>query len=811
MEKKELLNFELCSLSSVKDVSLQGVPESLHEICQFLLKQEYDTCLQLCMKKFNRNVNSLAQLRDIMQEYSNNCSDNERHIVLYCYGVSCLQLFVQINWTGPQVQQQHPWKSEMTEEIMSCVHEQLKSDEQKIYHLTSASHYLYLAKECFNLLLETELKTVHWWLLRCHITHQQILNESTDSLLNECDDSLQRALQAEYLDLNENKSFLLQLHLEAGLVMLRFYQYKVANDHFEAAKKLAAISFNFTGALGVRTKFQQTPVPQLQFITHKEESCDLQTRVTQTNSLPVNLSLNDDTVLDKVKLVNPEEIPSVDLVPEQSAIVLAACSAMQQTSPAHRLRQEETGAILEFLLNSSSCWCIQSEALRIRCMNECDSGRRVERSMTQMENLVQSVRKSEDAGHGRMDLFYSVQPPPIWKMEKDLAQLFISLGAVSSALQIYERLEMWEETVLCLLKSGRSGDAMNLINDRLKEKDDSTMWCLLGDIMQEPKHYLRAWEISNHKNSRAMRSLGAYYTSKKEFEKAVECFEKSLSILTLQVGTWFTLGCTLLALEKYEKAATAFRRCVGLEWDNFEAWSNLATSYIKSGKKVPAYKALSEAVKCNFNRWELWENYIAVSIDVGDFSSGIRAYHRLMDLKSKYLDVPILQILVKAVMEDIIDKNGNPGSSLKSNVYELFGRIVSKSTTDFDIWQLYGKLYGDGVSSDTEENTKAIQHLHKALSVGTQKQAWDKDEEFVLNLIQVAHRISIACSHCSENISKQSLASIRLTLKGFSSKLKQREKAILDSTVQETFQNHITEVETYLESVTSQLNLLNAA
>ena len=68
--------------------------------------------------------------------------------------------------------------------------------------------------------------------------------------------------------------------------------------------------------------------------------------------------------------------------------------------------------------------------------------------------------------------------------QKDLAKLYISLGAISSAYQIYEKLEMWEDAVLCLIRTDRTSEAIKIIEKQLKSRETANLWCLLGDILQ---------------------------------------------------------------------------------------------------------------------------------------------------------------------------------------------------------------------------------------------------------------------------------------------------------------------------------------
>ncbi|CAF3977757.1 unnamed protein product, partial [Rotaria sp. Silwood1] len=71
---------------------------------------------------------------------------------------------------------------------------------------------------------------------------------------------------------------------------------------------------------------------------------------------------------------------------------------------------------------------------------------------------------------------------------------------------------------------------------------------------------------------------------------------------------------------------------------NFEAWNNLAACHTKLKQKDKAHKVFLEAIKCNYDNWKVWENFLWTSADCGEIEDVIQAYHRLIDLKTKYVD-----------------------------------------------------------------------------------------------------------------------------------------------------------------------------
>lgn len=56
-------------------------------------------------------------------------------------------------------------------------------------------------------------------------------------------------------------------------------------------------------------------------------------------------------------------------------------------------------------------------------------------------------------------------------------------------------------------------------------------------MMQDPDYYKEAWQVSNSRSSRAMKSLGLWHLRQEQYAESVECLQKSLAINSLQAGT----------------------------------------------------------------------------------------------------------------------------------------------------------------------------------------------------------------------------------------------------------------------------------
>jgi tetratricopeptide (TPR) repeat protein len=217
----------------------------------------------------------------------------------------------------------------------------------------------------------------------------------------------------------------------------------------------------------------------------------------------------------------------------------------------------------------------------------------------------------------RLKYFHDFELPSKWDLEKELANRFFSLGVVKSAMEIYERLEMWEEVVKCWQALERPEKGISIVRELLqgtKEEADhiisrtkasvpesrrtfldttreAKLWCLLGDLEPESavEHYERAWTISKETSGRAMRSLGGYHFARANYKEAVRCLKKAVAINPLLSRSWFILGCAAMREEDWAEAKNAFARCVAIDDEDGESWANLASMYLRmegTGQKV---------------------------------------------------------------------------------------------------------------------------------------------------------------------------------------------------------------------------------
>lgn len=706
---------------------------------------------------------SLAEVADANTSYTTFVADQARAALLTQYGdltsdqiksqllhlgLAALFSFLQSNVTGPPL----TFSSSDTvfppvlrkdvgtlRVVRAKIIRDLSVDGEAAYKLTPNPELFSIAKA---LLVDAGIdgpvcaKTAR---MRVNFLHQKMLSEVTSTLQDSIYNDLDELAKAD-LNADEKGRYL----LERAIINTHHGFDAKARQDLDQAAKVRNFEFALTGIMGKRTKFQDRDISQLVVLA---KSAD-ETPQSAESSGPKKLDLNDDTLLESISFVDKksttvqEELPpalqSVDpnnqpmLNPVDSAILLAMASAITNTSPEDGLTREETAPYaIRVLEGGSSNWQIYTEALLVRSRVEGFRARTVERSVLQMQALVDQViadtatddsaaqqpssepstflprpEKSESApAADRLEYIWLMNFSTRWNLEAELAKRWVELGGLRTALEIYERLQMWAEAALCYAATEKEAKAKSIVRRQLYEatgpnEDDENeqfdgpersplpadaprLFCILGDIDKDEKLYERAWDVSGQRYARAQRSLARHYLSltPPQLENAEAAYRKSLHINRLNHSAWFALGCVQLELQRWEDAADSFTRTVQLDDTDAEGWSNLAAAMLRTSKPEPkpdvivdestgetttdetdpykrkreALSALQRAAQLKHTDARIWDNVLTVAASIPPpatpFREAITAQKRIIELLGskkgeKCVDLPILAMLV---------------------------------------------------------------------------------------------------------------------------------------------------------------------
>ena len=508
---------------------------------------------------------------------------------------------------------------------------------------------------------------------------------------------------------------------------------------------------------------------------------DEQTRPKRESDIsmpkPQNLDLNDDTLLESISFTNAspneelhleEELPSTlasldpanqpMLNPLDSIILLSLASSITNTSPQHGLTREETLPYATRVLEGgSSNWQVYTQALLVRSRIEGYRSRTVERGVLQLQALVDQViadttpsqqpsksaddpqaqqstpstflprpKTSESASVSeRLEYIHQLASPTRWTLEAELAARWVSLGGLRTALEIYERLEMWAETALCWAAVEREDKAKRILRRQLYKRtptsptpdqavqveetagiepdedaeeyhgeersplpaDAPRLFCVLGDLHKSPTQYERAWAVSNNRYARAQRSLGKHYLAIKDFQKADEAYSKSLRINPQNQSTWFALGCVRLELRDWKGAVDAFGRTVQIEDTDAEAWSNLAAALLRlpPEESVTSPSAEEDAISLEKSKPDLQkhtrEAFVAFKRAAALKRDSYRIWQNLLNVSATLSPPPYSDLII--AQQRLIELRGptEGESCIDIEVMEgLLSHIIASST-----------------------------------------------------------------------------------------------------------------------------------
>ena len=786
-------------------------------------------------------TNQDSQAQDASERIHSIFTDSSNHEqtrqYLYLLGLSAFYAFLQANVTGP------PFTLDEYEPVSKVQSSPLSVDGISVYPLISHVELLEFANQILNHKLLDELGAlVIWSRLRLGFWHQKLLTES--STLREKIYGNIELLDKQVSDpLAYGPEVRTRYLLERAAINTFHGRDQEARDDIAQASKSQHFEYLLTGHLGKRTKFQQNDLSQLVVLAKSAD--DEATHAQALNGAdggleadrgkagpskqPEALDLNDDTLLESIAFTKPDQdgvqadkdlpasLAALDpsdqpiLKPLDSIILLALASSITNTSPEHGLTREETlPYVTRVLKGGSSNWQIYTQALLVRSRIEGYKSRTVERSVLQLQALVDQViaaitgsttqsngdvnddgpttflpsaQESESASAAeRLCYIHQLSTPYRWSLEAELASKWVSLGALRTAVEIYERLQMWAEVALCWAATGEEGRAREIVRRQLgmtEHSDDDSerarkskplgadlppdaprLLCILGDIDSDPELYKRAWAVSENRYARAQRSLGKFYMSNRELEKADEAYAESLRIEPQNAGAWFSLGCVRLAREDWNGSVEAFTRVVQIEPEDAEAWSNLGAALLRlptsevTAKEVDAEDdeipsvsdtqkhakealvTFKRAATLKRDKFKMWQNIlnVAATITPPPYADVITAQKRLIELRGAAegeacIDVEIMEgilahvIASQALYEPSTSTIVKPAQ--RHGLSKVFTDLVIQDvkpliTSSRRLWQMVARLH-----LYLNQPGSALDAYEKAWRTTTNAPSWD--------------------------------------------------------------------------------------
>ncbi|SCU96241.1 LAME_0F15478g1_1 [Lachancea meyersii CBS 8951] len=530
------------------------------------------------------------------------------------------------------------------------------------------------------------------------------------------------------------------------------------------AQKLTEFQFVLTGARAKRTKYQNEFRSGLIIMAQSlQTASDLSDELP--NGAPESLALESDHLLERpifesignepldeqiVKrpkkdqeygldeerllpiAVRQEDIPVVlreldpndqpPLSDDDNVQLLLRMQVIRQTSPAQNsMVEQELGAIVNRVLYQSGQknWTVFSRALWERSLVETTKAKTIERGLLQMQSLVEELGlkiksrmlpqdSSDDQTNNIERLKYVHKLPfvPRWAMDAKLAEKYMSLGVLKSAVEIYERLSMVCEAALCHAAVGDEKTAEKILIERIEENpNDARALSILGDIRQDPNLWLKSWEIGKHVN--AKNSLARYYYNpptssglKKDTAACLKHLNESLRLYPLAFDTWYFYGCVALECGQMDIAAEAFTRCVSLDATHSISWSNLSAAFMEQGKLKEAHSCLSKAISSDSpNNWRIWDNYMLVSMKLNLWPDVLMACRKLVEVRKDKMgefsiDMPVVEKLVELlVTSDFPVDESQRLTHFQSSCMEFIcDTLPSVVTTNSKCWKQVAKV-----------------------------------------------------------------------------------------------------------------------
>ena len=268
------------------------------------------------------------------------------------------------------------------------------------------------------------------------------------------------------------------LKIEYALAILNFYEYKKSKKLILEAISNFGLEINFTGKLGVRTKYQQFQVPQLIVQIERsnnqidetlneendreifptvaklediEDNIHYETPVL-TSILDSKANKKENNQSDYYSFINVEGVQKLSKAEgadknknkmislPQNICILALIKHMLISRPIDDMLREQLTAYIEKSLEQYSSWSILLNQLMIRSDLEFKHHKKLDRAMIQYEAIMEDSNSIKGSPKDRQKFLHIIHYPSFLEISTKFAKNYIKLNSYMSASIVFEEV-----------------------------------------------------------------------------------------------------------------------------------------------------------------------------------------------------------------------------------------------------------------------------------------------------------------------------------------------------------------------------------